>query len=239
VPEVDVPEPTVRVLPPAGPTTSVVLVLHGGKARSAEPTSLGQLSYLRMVPIARALHRAGGPGGTAVWLLRNRLRGWNDPTADPVLDARWALDRVRSRHPGLPVVLVGHSMGGRAALRVAGDPSVVGVCALAPWIEPGETVDHLTDRTVLIAHGTRDRWTSPGRSFRYAVRARQVTDRVGRFEVHGAGHAMLRRSRDWTRLVTAFVTGLLDPAEERPAIAEVLHAPGPDGLRLPLPGGAW
>jgi len=36
--------------------------------------------------------------------------------------------------------LVGHSMGGRTALRCAADQAVVGVCALAPWIEPGEPV---------------------------------------------------------------------------------------------------
>jgi len=232
-------EPTVRVFPQAGPTTAVVLVLHGGKARSTEPTSLGQLSYRRMVPIAAALHRAVGPRGAAVWLVRNRVRGWNEPGGDPVVDARWALAKVGVEHPGVPVVVVGHSMGGRAALRVAGDPSVIGVCALAPWIEPGEPVDQLAGRTVVIAHGDRDRWTSAARSFRYAVGARQVADRLGRFEVRGAGHAMLRRSGDWTSLVTSFVSGLLDPAAEHPAIAEVLNTPGPDGLRLPLPGGTW
>jgi alpha-beta hydrolase superfamily lysophospholipase len=239
VPVADAPEPTVRVFPQAGPTTAVVLVLHGGKARSTEPTTLGQLSYRRMVPIAAALHRAVGPRGAAVWLLRNRLRGWNTSDGDPVADARWALARVGVEHPDVPVVVVGHSMGARAALRVAGEPSVIGVCALAPWIEPGEPVEQLAGRTVVIAHGTRDRWTSPARSFRYAVRARAVARRLGRFEVGGAGHAMLRRSGDWTSLVTSFVSGLLDPAAEHPAIAEVLNTPGPEGLRLPLPGGAW
>lgn len=235
----DLPIPTVRAFDPAGPTTAVVLVLHGGKARSTEPTSVTQLSYRRMVPIAAALHRALGPTGGAVRLLRNRLRGWNSPTDDPVLDARWALDGIRAHHPGVPVVLVGHSMGGRTALRVADDPAVVGVCALAPWIEPGEPVEHLAGRTVVIAHGDRDHWTSPERSFLYAARARETAERLGRFEVRGAGHVMLRRSADWTGMVTAFVAGVLDPSAEHPAIAEVLNAPAPDGLRLPLPGGAW
>ena len=37
----------------------------------------------------------------------------------------------------MPVVLLGHSMGGRTAVAVADDPSVVGVVALAPWLPAG------------------------------------------------------------------------------------------------------
>ncbi|GAA5126527.1 hypothetical protein GCM10025762_54210 [Haloechinothrix salitolerans] len=123
--------PSLRVLPATDVTTGVVLVLHGGKAVSRRPTSERQLSYWRMVPIAEALHDAVGEHG-AVWLLRNRLRGWNEPARDAVVDARWALAEVRRTHPGVPVVLVGHSMGARAALRVAGTDGVIAVCALAP-----------------------------------------------------------------------------------------------------------
>jgi rhodanese-related sulfurtransferase len=39
-------------------------------------------------------------------------------------------------HPIVEVVLVGHSMGRRAALRAGGDPQVAAVCALAPWTPP-------------------------------------------------------------------------------------------------------
>jgi pimeloyl-ACP methyl ester carboxylesterase len=80
----------------------------------------------------------------------------------------WALDEVRRRHPRARVVFIGHSMGGRTALRCAGDPSVVGVCALAPWIEPGEPSAHLAGRTVLIAHSDRDRITDPEMSREFA-----------------------------------------------------------------------
>ncbi|WP_438949092.1 LLM class flavin-dependent oxidoreductase, partial [Streptomyces harbinensis] len=41
--------------------------------------------------------------------------------------------RLAARLGPVPVVLVGHSMGGRAALRAAGHPAVTGVVALAPW----------------------------------------------------------------------------------------------------------
>lgn len=229
--------PSLRVLPAAdaAATTAVVLVLHGGKTVSRRPTSERQLSYRRMVPIAEALHDAVGDSGAPVWLLRNRLRGWNEPVRDAVVDARWALAEVRRAHPGVPVVLVGHSMGARAALRVAGTDDVTAVCALAPWIEPREPVAQLAGRSVLIAHGNRDRWTMPSASFDYAERARAVADELGRFEVRGVGHAMLRRSADWTAMVRAFVAEAVGAASRHPAIDVAMRATAPDGLRTPLP----
>jgi pimeloyl-ACP methyl ester carboxylesterase len=194
-----------------------------------------QLSYLRMVPIAQSVHRSARGDGTAVWLLRNRVRGWNEPARDPVRDARWAMQRIRERHPGCGIVLVGHSMGGRAALRVAGDPGVVGVCALAPWIEAAEPVEQLTGQLVVIAHGNRDRWTDPAQSHEYARRAGQVSDRVCRFEVRGSGHTMLSRSGDWTGLVRAFVDGATGVEPMHPAILVGMHSAG----STPLPAGLW
>ncbi|MGR4852480.1 alpha/beta fold hydrolase [Streptomyces sp. LARHCF252] len=48
-------------------------------------------------------------------------------------DARRALGELARRAGDVPVVLVGHSMGGRAALRAADAPQVRAVPALAPW----------------------------------------------------------------------------------------------------------
>jgi pimeloyl-ACP methyl ester carboxylesterase len=176
----------------------------------------------------------GGPAGLAVWVLRYRYRGWNEPDQDPVRDARWALDQARQRHPGAPVALLGHSMGARAALLVAGDPAVTAVCALAPWITPDEPVGQLRDRAVLIAHGDRERMTSPRLSFDYALAARGVSDRVCRFDVLGDGHAMLRRAGDWSWLVCRFVLGELGMQPRHPAITKAMLAPSPEGLRTPL-----
>lgn len=191
-----------------------------------------QLAYLRMVPFAADIGRRGR--GVAVYLLRNRYRGWNSPTEHPVEDARWALARIGERHGGVPVALVGHSMGGRVALRVAGDRDVVGVCALAPWTVRGEPVEQLAGRAVLIAHGDRDRTTEPGLSYRYAERARRVTDRVARFHVHGEGHAMLRKAGAWTRLTTGFALGVLGTQPLDPVVANAWRQPAPDGLRVPM-----
>ncbi|MEU8633698.1 alpha/beta fold hydrolase [Amycolatopsis sp. NPDC048633] len=226
-------EPAVSVWPARGRTEAVVLVLHGGTERSTGSVPPWKLAYLRMVPIARALHRAGRKDGVEVRLLRNRRYGWNAPVLDPVDDARWALERIRADHPGLAVVLVGHSMGARVALRVADDPAVRGVCALAPWTPRGEPVDAVAGRSVLIVHGTRDRMTSPAESHAFAERAEGVAARVARFEIANEGHAMLRRSSVWTRLTIAFTLEVLagDTADE---LRGAWAAPGPERLRIPV-----
>ncbi|HEY4453396.1 MAG TPA: alpha/beta fold hydrolase [Pseudonocardiaceae bacterium] len=213
---------------------AVVLVLHGGREHSKQPARASQLAYRRMVPIARAIRRAVG-AHAAVWLLRNRVRGWNEPDRDALLDARSAVHAARKRHPDAAIVLVGHSMGGRAALLAAGAAGVLGVCALAPWLEPGDPVEQLAGRAVLVAHGDRDTWTDPARSEDYARRVRGVTPDVCRFVVRGAGHAMLRRAGDWTGLVRAFVPGTVGVAAPHPLIVAGMRTPAPDGLRLLLP----
>lgn len=215
---------------------SVVLVLHGGQARGLGSARRKRAGYWRMYPLARGLQRRNvGHSGMAVAILRYRYRGWNEPELHPVQDARWALARLRERYPGLPVVLLGHSMGGRVALRVADDPAVTAVCALAPWTLDGEPVRQLAGRSVLIAHGDRERRTDPQLSHRFAVRARSVTDRVCRFEVLGDGHAMLRRARDWSSLVSRFVEAEVGLRGPDPAIEDAMRCPAPDGLRVPLP----
>lgn len=197
-------EPRLRVRLAEAPTVAVALVLHGGQAHSMRPASRRQLSAVRMTPFARALHRAGASAGLAVWTLQYRDRGWNDKGSQ-VEDVLWALGEVEREHPGAPVYLVGHSMGGRAALAAGGYPSVRAIIALAPWVPDSEAVDHLRGRPVLIAHGTHDRWVDPRGSLDFAVRARRAGVDVTRVEVAGVGHAMLRRISLWHGLTTYFV----------------------------------
>ncbi|WP_424186056.1 alpha/beta hydrolase [Actinokineospora sp. G85] len=230
------PHPRTRVFGPRSgqDVRAVVLVMHGGRERSRAPVTRFQLAYLRMVPFAKDIAARGRGHGIAVWLLRNRYCGWNAPDLDPVRDARWALARVREEHGDVPVVLVGHSMGGRVALRVGGDRGVVAVVGLAPWCQEGEPVEQLAGRAVLIAHGDLDRMTDPRLSYRFALRAKAVTDRVARFEVVGERHAMLRRAAVWTRLVTGFALGVLETQPGDPAVTKAMGAPSPEGLRVLL-----
>lgn len=177
---------------------AVVVLLHDGLCTGTEPATRA-LGHLRMVPFARSVARATRGHDVAVWLPRRA------PGTDP--DASWALERVRRSHPGAPVILVGHARGGRAALRLAAEPGVAGVCALAPWLEPDEPAPPPGAAAVLIAHGDRDRVSDPATSRAYAARigATFVT-------VPGEGHAMLRRPLFFDRLVTGFVRSTLAPA---------------------------
>jgi acetyl esterase/lipase len=215
--------------PPAQPS-AVVLVLHGGKAHSEESSERKRLAYRRMSPFAWMLARRG----LAVYVLRYRVRGWNAPARDALVDARWAISAVAESHPGVPVLLLGHSMGGRAALGAAGAPNVVAVCALAPWLDGSDPVAQLAGRTVLIAHGGRDGWTDPAASYAYALRAKAAGVAVCRFALPGAGHFMLTRIGDWHTLVRRFVLGVTGVEPLDPKIANALAQPAPQGLSVQL-----
>ncbi len=199
-----VPRPRVQVLGTAR-ARAVVLVLHGGQERSKGRAYPFLPPYLRMLPFAIDLWRAGRRRGIAVWQLCYRYRGWNEPDLDPVADARWALAEIRRTHGDVPVALVGHSMGARVALRVADEPSVVAVCALAPWTTEHDGVDQLAGRLVVLAHGDRDTITNPADSRAYLERARLVNETVRLLDIRGEGHTMLRQPRLWTLLVRRFV----------------------------------
>lgn len=203
------PAPTSRVLAATGPTRAVVLVLPGGKADSLQASRPWHLSAVRMQPFARVLHDELGAQGVEVRTVRYRYRGWNGAQVSPVHDARQALDRVREDHAGVPVVLLGHSMGGRTALRVADDTSVHGVTALAPWLPDGEPV-RVRDVVVHLAHGRTDRWTDPGATVRWAEQARPVAADLSLTLLDGTGHFMLRRAAVWSGLArTGVLSGLV------------------------------
>jgi alpha-beta hydrolase superfamily lysophospholipase len=193
------------VLAPSGPTRGVALVLHGGKSHSFEPVQATHLSPARMVPFARHLHAAGRKHGLAVWILRNSVRGWNGEDMTPLKDARWALAKVRAEHPGVPIYLLGHSMGGLTAICAADEPNVDAVVALAPWLDDATPASAVAGRKVLIVHGNEDRWTSPSASLRFARRAAPGAAELRYVSLRGAGHFMLRRVGLWHRLATGFL----------------------------------
>jgi len=153
-----------------------------------------QLSVLRMVPIARALARAF-PERLAVFRLLNAVRGW-DTQHTPVRDVSWAIERVREHYRGdIPIGLVGHSLGGRAALLSAGSPNVECVVALNPFLYPGDGRDILPAGSTLIVQGTEDRISRPDRTFAVAIELGRRW-RLRLAFVLGGRHAMLRHHRD-------------------------------------------
>jgi predicted alpha/beta-hydrolase family hydrolase len=192
----------------AAGVTGVVVVAHGGRSVSSEPTTGLQPAVLRMIPLARAIRRALRGSGAVVLRPRFQLRGWNGEQALPVHDLSGILDDISRRFGPVPMVLVGHSMGARAALRVAGHPGVTAVAGLAPWLPPGEPVAQLAGRRVLLVHGTADGITRPEDTSAYAVRARTVAE-VTTVELRNGDHAMLRRASLWHSIAAEFAGSVL------------------------------
>jgi pimeloyl-ACP methyl ester carboxylesterase len=197
--------PILNVNTPKADVRAVALVLHGGRAKGVTRVRAHQLAVLRMRPFSAALHGAGARVGLAVASLRYAVRGWNGKAQSPVADVRWALDRLAARFPDVPVALVGHSMGGRAAIYAAGAAAVRAVVGLAPWIEARDPWQQLAGRHVLVVHGDRDRVTSPPASAAYARHAAELAESAAYVSVHGEHHAMLRRPRLWHELCTGWV----------------------------------
>lgn len=214
-----------RLLDTATPRAprGIALVLHGGAARRGTArVSPTQLSVLRMVPIAARIARAV-KGEAAVLRLLNSTRGW-DATHTPVDDVHWALGQVAERFgPGLPVTLVGHSLGGRAALLAAREHPVVSAVALNPWVYPDEGQrTNLSGRNVLIVHGDEDRVARPRNSASVARDLARTADHVGYITVTGGKHAMLRRHEVFDGLAADFTAATLLGRPTDGAVGRVL-----------------
>lgn len=199
-----------RLIDVATPAEAVgtVVVLHGGgRRRDRMMVSPAQLSVLRMIPIAKRVARAGR-GRLQVVRLLNSYRGW-DASHTPVDDVRWALDELAGRPGGaLPTCLVGHSLGGRAAILSVTEPGVVGAAALAPWVYPDDVPSGLSGQEILIVHGTRDGIASPQRSAALAQRLAQRAP-VRYLSVEGGKHAMLGKHDEFSRPAAEFAAELL------------------------------
>lgn len=194
------PSPELHRLDPPGPPRGLVLMLHGGQADSHAPVDDRSASWRRsrwmQSQIASRVHAQG----VGLWLLRYASRGWNAgaaPEPSPVPDAAWALDEVRRELGALPVVLLGHSMGARTAVAVAGDPQVTGVVALAPWLPAHEPVQTLAGKHLAAAHGRADRITSFRATEEFVRRAGSTAASTELVDMGHVGHYMFRRLRAW------------------------------------------
>ncbi|MFF4649808.1 alpha/beta hydrolase [Streptomyces sp. NPDC001380] len=211
-----------------------VLVLHGGRDSSLDPVEPWNAAALRMRPFVRGIRRAVAGAGIAVGEVRYRYRGWNGDRADPLRDTLDALEELEELLGPVPVVLVGHSMGGRAALRAGGHPRVAAVVGLAPWCPPGEPAEQLAGRDVVLLHSDRDRITDPAGSRAFAERARRAGARACRLVVAGSDHAMLRRAGDWHAVTAATAAGLAGAGPLPPAVAAALRAAALDEPLAPV-----
>jgi predicted esterase len=209
------PSPGLDRRDPSGPPRGIVLMLHGGAKAGLNPVGTRSASFRRTSAMRTALEKRVLREGLSLWLLRFGVRGWNaglGAEPSPLPDARWALDQAAAEYPDVPVVLLGHSMGGRTAVHVADHPAVAGVVALAPWLERSDPVRALAGRHLIAGHGSRDRITSARGTRAYVDRAREVAASAEFVDMGRLGHYMLHRSGDWNRFALRSSLEVLDRA---------------------------
>ncbi|WP_336946583.1 alpha/beta fold hydrolase [Asaia sp. HN010] len=117
-----------RVWPSAGQPRAIILALHGfGDSRDAWEFSAPQLAAAGIETIAPDLRGFG----------ETRSRGAWSSTARMVQDAREEALWIHARNPGIPLYVMGESMGGAVSTLLATDPppeTISGVILVSPAI---------------------------------------------------------------------------------------------------------
>ena len=189
------------------------MVLPGGRPTSDASSRAWQLANLRIELLTQSLRRRVG-ANVEVRRVQYRLRGWNAGRFDALRDAHAVLEDILDTVGTGPVVVVGHSMGGRVAAHLAAEGRVAAVAALAPWW-PHDDADLIpTGCRLLVMHGTADTWTDPAASRRQTERAaaRGVDARWEGFP--GAGHFLMQDYARWHRMTAEFaITQWAQPSE--------------------------
>lgn len=133
------------VWPAAGEPRAVVLALHGfNDYRRAFDETGAYLAGRGYTVYAYDQRGFGETAGAGAWFGEQRLAA----------DVRLAVALIRQRHPGLPVYLLGESMGGAVALLALADPPsplVDGLVLLAPAVWGRETMPWLQRAALWLA----------------------------------------------------------------------------------------
>ncbi|WP_307851700.1 alpha/beta hydrolase [Williamsia sp. CHRR-6] len=203
-----------------------MLVLPGGTDFSYRPFSWRSPSALRMYPFTLSIAARFG-GRVAVEQAEYRVYGWNGEQASPMPYARAALDRLAARHPGVPIHLIGHSMGGRVGAHLAGDPRVHGLLALAPWWQYADWRFIGRSVRVVAMHGTADTRTFARRTEHGVAELLRAGVDATYIPVANGGHAMLDHIGDWHRTAMGFVSTALARSAAPSASQSQAHPAAP------------
>ncbi|MBC9958391.1 alpha/beta hydrolase [Yimella sp. cx-51] len=190
-------------------TRAIALILHGGRATESQPNRFKDISYLRMLPFAPAIKRASH-GHIAPVLVHNTDGGWVADSGSGVVQARELVRLLHDDH-GLPIVLLGHSSGGWAALRAGGSDPVAGSVALAPWVADDERVDRLLEKKIRVIHGDRDTVCSPVKAQHFVERLQAAGGNAQFTSVAGGNHALIDKPWRWHALAAQAVVDIARP----------------------------
>jgi pimeloyl-ACP methyl ester carboxylesterase len=144
--------PTVAILPSGaelrvrGPEhADAVVGVNGGRRKQVAGTWSASLEWLvdRLAPSFPALRFAE---------VRYRIKSW-ERLDWCIEDAREAIETVGAKR----TLMLGFSMGGAVSAAAAGEPSVVGVLGLAPWLPERLPLDGLRGKRLRVVHGGFDR----------------------------------------------------------------------------------
>jgi pimeloyl-ACP methyl ester carboxylesterase len=132
-----------RLRGPAG--GDAVVCVNGGRRRQVEGTWSASLEWLvtRLAPRFPELRFAE---------VRYRIKSW-ERLDWCIEDADEAISEVGASR----VLMLGFSMGGAVSAAVAGQPSVVGVLGLAPWLPERLPLGGLRGKRLRVLHGSLDR----------------------------------------------------------------------------------
>ena len=121
------------------------MLVNGGRGQELPGTWSATIEYLvrRAAPLLPSL---------AFVEVKYRIRSWHR-LDDCVEDAREALERIGD----VPVAIVGFSMGGTVATRVADDPRVRVVIGVNPWLPEALDMSPLAGKELRVVHGSLDR----------------------------------------------------------------------------------
>lgn len=173
------------------PGRVAVVCVNGGTAAAVPGTWSASLEWL----VGRLAARLPE---LAFLEVRYRVKSWRQ-LESCVEDARAALAAAREAG-AQEIALLGFSMGGAVAVRVAADPAVTTVLGLAPWLHPELDLTPLRGRRLAIFHGELDRGlpgipgVSPELSLRAAQRARALGIDTARTTIPGALHPIALRA---------------------------------------------